>query len=137
MATNLNKLDSSASTKIVGADTNGVESNFLGVTATQEGKSTDMFHNGFIQSRITVGTTAIIARVGGSNLANRKALIIINDDVKDIAWGPNNSVTVTPGVNKGPVIVKDDREIIPVGDSIDIWIVAAAPGGNAIIQEWS
>lgn len=83
----LSDLQASGSTKVVGSDATGLETNPLGVYASGDLQSADLLNSTVSQGTISVPTgTAVAARVGASNLTLRK-LIMIQALTSNMSYG--------------------------------------------------
>lgn len=119
-------------TKIVGANTNGEETDYLEVTPNHEARTSDVVNTAAVYSEITVGTTAVELKVGASALANRKVAHVTPKD-KDIYWGYDNLVTPVTGTK----IFKGATVEFNYGPNISIWLIAESTGNKANIGEAS
>ena len=79
---------------------------------------------------ITVGVTAVEAKVGGSRLAGRKLLVISPLD-NDVYWGFRSDVTTANGFP----IAKLQVAIFSVDDSIAVYLIAAGAGKSVVMGE--
>jgi hypothetical protein len=120
-ATTVGGIDLSGNLQDILVDTTGVQI------------TTDRNNISMVYSSLTVGTTAVEVKVGGSALANRKLLIIHNNSGNTMYWGANNSVTTSNGI----VLFRDQVVSIPVGPAISIWIISGSSSQNARITEMS
>lgn len=91
----------------------------------------DILDGSGVQGAISVGTTAIAARVGASNLANRKSLSITNMGPQTIYWGYTAAVTVATGTP----IVKAQQAFFTCGPNTTIFLIAASAGNDVRITE--
>lgn len=128
----LSDIQSAQSIKIIGSGSTGSES--TPVNATNNGDLTviDFLNNSGTQAAITVGITAIEARVGGSNLSNRKYICIQAKDT-GVFFGVTNTVTISSGTE----IFKDQTLFIPAGPNTTIWLIASGAGKNVRIAEFA
>ena len=90
----------------------------------------DHLNHGAAFSSLSVGTSAVEVKVGGSPLTRRKAVVMQPKDNK-IYWGYTNSVTTSTGVE----MFKDQILILDIGPDISIWVIADAGGKSMRIQE--
>ena len=92
--------------------------------------SFDNLNDSAVFGSLSVGTSAVQVKVGGSPLANRK-LVIMQPKDTGIFWGYDNTVTTSTGVE----MFKD--QIIPMecGPDISIWVIATGAGKSMRIQE--
>lgn len=93
-------------------------------------KSDDTARVSGVYSELTVNTSAVEAKVGGSKLSNRKYLSLRPKD-NGIYYGFDNSVTTTTGT----VLFKDELMILPYG--ISVWLIASGSGKKISIGEAS
>ena len=108
---------------------------FLGDVNAQYGddleRSVDVINGGGVQGAITVGTSAVVARVGGSNLTNRISLTVFNNSTATIYWGYTNAVTTSTGT----AIAKGQMFFFSVGSATDIYLIGGVAGLNVRITE--
>ena len=84
----LSELQAAQTVKMAGADPAGSETNYLGVTSNHEVCNVDTQNGSLLSTVVTVGTTEIELKVGGSALANRKELYIENVGNRTAWVGP-------------------------------------------------
>lgn len=89
---------------------------------------TDRANDNGIYGAISVGTTATAAKVGGSNLANRKTLTVFNNGSQSVYWGYSNAVTIS----NGTPIFKNQTVTFDHGPNITIWLIA--PSGTQDVR---
>ncbi len=106
---------------VVGSDSTGAETTPIRSYPDGELAVADILNTGGVQSAMTVGTSAIEAKVGASRLTNRKLLTICPTD-GDIYWGYTNAITTTTGTP----IFKNQMVAISVGDTAAVYLVASA-----------
>lgn len=126
----LNQLNSAMSVKIAGSDTSGSETFFVNSTANNDLKTFDGINIEGVQGAVTVGTTAIEAKVGGSRLTNRKALTIYNNSNQTIYWGFTSGVTTATGTP----IARGEFLVLQVSD-VGVWLIAGTAGNNVRVTE--
>lgn len=97
------------------------------------GNFSDVADSAYVSAVITVGTSQVQAKVGASNLANRQELIIFNDSLNVIYYGPSG--VTTSGANKGIPINGGGFVNLPFGFDIAVFLISASPGNSIIIQE--
>jgi hypothetical protein len=95
----------------------------------------DVVETAAVQGVVTVGTTPVELKVGGSRLEGRQILVIYNDGSRTIYTGPSASVSST-GANKGMPLYKDQERVIPIGD-LPIYGVTASSTSPCLVQEFS
>lgn len=86
--------------------------------------TTDVSNAGGVQGSLTVTTSAVIAKVGASNLANRKTLTIYNNSLVTVYWGYTSGLTTS----NGTPLFKDQIISFEVGPSTDVYLIA--PSGS-------
>lgn len=84
----------------------------------------------YVSGTITVGTTETQAKVGGSNLTGRQLLIIENQTGAEIFHGPTGVTTST-----GQTIAARQQVVLPVGPSINVFLIKASGSGTVRVQE--
>lgn len=82
---------------------------------------------------ITATTTATAAIAGGSALANRKGMEILNNSANVVYWGYTNSVTVNDGFPINPGVSKVFEFSPAVATAI---YVIAGSDSELYIHEW-
>lgn len=83
------------------------------------------------QGTISVTTSATAARVGGSNLTNRKNLTAYNDGTATLYWGYTNAVTSSTGIP----LAKGQALDISVGDALTIYLISASGSHTVRVAE--
>lgn len=131
----LSEKESASTSKIVGASSTGTESNFLQITGNGDAKITNQHTNNYVSVVKSIGATQSLASVGVSNLTNRRELLILNDGNKDIYFGPNG--VTGSGATKGIKIGVGAFQSIPVGDTINIYLICPSGTSDVIIQEFA
>jgi len=127
----LNELQSSGMTKIIGSASDGAEQTPVKSTANGDLNVNDMLDNGGVQGAISVSTTAVAVRVGGSNLANRKALTAHNNGTATLYWGYTNAVTTATGTP----LMRNQFAVWDAGPNTTIWIIAASGTHDVRVTE--
>ncbi len=84
-----------------------------------------------VQGALTVGTTAVVVRVGGSNLANRINLTLHNNSLVNMFWGYTSGVTTA----SGSPIPAGNSASWDVGPNQDIYVITTVAGQNARVTE--
>lgn len=115
---------------IVGMDADGSETNFLKVTENNDAQVSDAINVSAVYSEITVGTTAVELKVGGTPLAVRKMAHATPKD-KEVYWGYDNSVTTVTGTR----LFKNTTAYFKFGPNVHIWLIAATDGNKVNIGE--
>jgi len=97
------------------------------------GNFNDVADVAYISTVLSVGTSQVQAKVGSSNLENRQELIIFNDSLSTIYYGPTG--VTTSGVTKGVPIGPGGFVNLPFGFDVSVFIIAATPSNDIIVQE--
>lgn len=98
-----------------------------------QGAVADIVNTAGVQGSLSVGTSAVEAKVGASRLINRKLLTIHNDGPTTIYWGYTNTVTTTSGTP----IFKNQLATWDIGDGLGIWLIAGTAGNTVRVTEAS
>lgn len=128
----LTEQQAGGTTKVIGSDLTGNETNFLGITDEGELKVASFPNLSYISSVKTINTIESIGAVGVSNLSNRKSLSIYNKGAQDIYYGPTG-VTDTTGIP----IFKDEVLSLDIGDGVDLYLVTKTGSATVIVQEFA
>lgn len=110
----------------------GPSGNAAEVTAEGEVKISSFANLSFVDGNRTINTTEIVANVSGTNLANRKSLIIYNRGAQDIFYG-TTGVSDTTGI----AIAKEEVVSLEIGENINIYLVTKTGVATATIQEFA
>lgn len=94
-------------------------------------QTADISNNGGSNGAITVGTSALLANVSGTNLTNRKYMNILNNGTVTIYWGTANTVTTANGMP----IVKNQALTVAVGPNTNIYLISGTVGQNVRVVE--
>lgn len=127
----LNETQAAQSVKIIGSSSSGIENTPVTASSNGELQISDISNNGGVHGSLTVGTSAVEAKVGGSALANRKTLTIFNNSNADIFFGYSNAVTTATGTP----IFKNQFAEFEVGPSTSVWLIAGTAGNNTRVTE--
>jgi len=128
----LDESQSSQSVKLIGAGSDGIETNYVDVTAEGEIKTSSFANVAFLDANISVSTTEILASVAGTNLPNRKTLVIFNRGNREIFYG-TTGVSSTTGI----AIQVDELITFDVGENINIYLITNNGTSTVTIQEFS
>jgi hypothetical protein len=93
----------------------------------------DVVNTAGVQGTVSVTTSAIEAKVGALKLVNRKLLTVFNDGSASVYWGYTNAVTAA----NGTPIFKSQIHSWDIGDSLSIWLIAAAGTHTCRVTEAS
>jgi len=103
----------------------------VGVSTNAEIHSSDTVNHGGVNGAITVGVSAVEAKVDASKLTNRKLLTIFHNGSNNLYWGYSNAVTTANGTQ----IFKNTMLVLPVGDGTSIWLISNIAGQDVRITE--
>jgi hypothetical protein len=126
----LSVVDRADFVKLVGSDPIGGETTPIKSSLNGDIATSDIADNSGVDGSLSVGTTALAARVGGANLANRK-LLIIQAIGGVIYWGFSASVTTATGKR----IEKGATTFLPFGPNTTVYLIAAGAGNDTRIGE--
>ena len=112
--------ESAQNVKVVGADSTGVETNYVKVSDNQDVHTSDVIATSGVYSTISVSTSAVEVKVGGTALANRKVLTILPEDGGPVYFGFSNAVTSSSGTP----IYKRQLLTMRVSDDVAVWLIA-------------
>lgn len=127
----LTGVEAAQSVKIMGSESDGTEQ--TPVSSNSNGKllSADISNNGGVHGVLTVGTSAVEAKVGGSVLSDRVNLTAYNDSNIIIYWGYDNTVTTSTGTP----IHKKQMISWEVGPNTSVYLIAGSASNNTRITE--
>jgi hypothetical protein len=128
----ISDINAAQTVKIVGSDATGVEQTPVASTSNADLQVVDRANTSGVNGNITVGTSAVAARVGGSNLAVRKTLTITNLGTTIIYWGYSAGVTTANGT---PIYKKQMTTWEGIGPAITVYLISASAGNNVRITE--
>lgn len=109
----------------------GTDNTAIGNVGDQA-KVADICNTAGSYKTLTVGTTAVLAIVGGSVLANRKYLSV-QPKANGVFYGFDNSVTTSSGTE----LFKDQLIFLPVGAAVTVYLIAGTAGNDVRIGELS
>src|SRR5437773_1071325 len=95
-------------------------------------KSIDFVNVSGVYGTLTVGTSAVLLKVGGSALTNRR-YVTIQPKADKVYWGYDSSVTTSTGTQA----FKDQTIILPIGPTITVYLIADGSGRDVRIGELS
>jgi hypothetical protein len=119
----LNEIQSSQSVKIAG----GQESNHANVSDLKEVQTCDTLNNGGLDTVLTVGTTPVELKVGGSRKTSRKYVVFMPLDT-GFKFGFSNTTQSIP-------VFKSQLVLIPVGENTEVWFVNTSTNKQIAIGE--
>lgn len=121
----LTDLQAAGSTKVVGSDTAGLETNAVGATVNGDLKVSDGVKQGGVYGNLNLPTAnvPVEAKVGVSRLTNRKLLVITTLN-SNIWWGTDSAVSVASGqpLANGQTLITS----IDPNSSFELWLVGNA-----------
>jgi len=109
-----------------------VESNPAKVSDHQDLGTSDIINTAGVYGTLTVGTSPVEIKVGGSAQANRKLVTLDNTSNATLYWGYNNSISTSAYAGR---IFKDQQAWWGVGPGVSIWVVAGSGGNSTHISE--
>lgn len=101
------------------------------MTTGKELRTAQISNGGGVQGAITVGTTAVLVAVSGTNLANRINVTLYNNSLLIVYWGYTNAVTTTTGT---PIAAGQSMSW-DVGPNTNIYVISTLAGQNTRITE--
>jgi len=101
------------------------------ITSSGIVRVSDIINNGGVNGAITVGTSAVEAKVSTSRLPNRKLLTIFHNGTKNLYFGYSNAVTPSNGTQ----LFKNTLVSFPVGDGTSVWLISDTAGQDVRITE--
>lgn len=126
----LTEKESSIAIKISGADSAGIETNYVSADGNGNLHAADVLRVGGTQGTISVSTTAIEAKVGASRLNPRKSLTAYNNGSQTVYWGFTSGVTTSTGTP----ILKTNSAVWSIGDQT-IYLIAPSGSNDVRITE--
>lgn len=102
------------------------------VSNNKDLSTSDIINTQGIYGTITVGTTVIELKIGGTVLVDRKLATLDNTSNNTIFWGYDNTLST---INFAGRIFKDQQASWAVGESISIFLVASSAGNDVHISE--
>lgn len=105
------------------------------MSISNNGEYNDVLEQAYVSSTVSVGTTQVEAKVGGSRLAGREVVTIYNDSNSTVFYGPSG--VSTSGANKGEPLFKRQSVSIPAGQEVGVFIIADSASNQVIVQEWA
>lgn len=124
----LTDLQAAQTVKLAGASSSGNETGFIAEYNAQISGS-DILNGTALQTVLSVGTTAVAARVGANNLVFRKMLII-----------QCQTANMTYGFASGsqPFTIPNNTTLmLSVGPNVTIYLRRTSGSGNVVIAEVS
>lgn len=103
------------------------EEYLVNVTPIKEISASDILNNGGLDAELTVGTSAVELKVGGSRKENRKYVMFQALD-QNIKFGFSDTTQNMP-CQKGRFFM------IPVGEDTEVWFIATSASKTVAIGE--
>jgi hypothetical protein len=128
----ISDINSALPIKVVGSDATGVEQTPVGSTTVGDLQATDRANTSGVSGAITVGTSAVAARVGGANLSERKTLTVYNGGTATIYWGYSAGVTTANGT---PIEKKQQIDWQGLGPNITVFLISGSAGQDIRVTE--
>jgi hypothetical protein len=76
-----------------------------------------------VEGSLTVSTSAVLAKVGSTNLDGRSSLTVSNVSANTVYWGYRDSVTTSSGT---PIAASDFMAWEEISSDIDIYLIASS-----------
>lgn len=129
----LNDIQAAQSVKIIGSNSIGVEQTPVQSNANGKLQVAHISNNGGVNGALTVGTTAVEAKVGGSPLSNRINLTVYNNGSGNqvIYYGYSSGVTASNGIP----IFAGQLLSLDVGPNTSVFLIGSTAGINVRIAE--
>jgi len=125
----LTELESSGSTKIVGSDLDGNETNSIGASSNKEIFIRDTHDNGGLDTVINLTTTPSEGKVDVARKTLRKYVLMQALDT-NIVWGFTNTTQSFD-------LFKNQLIMVPVGENTEIWFKMKSGTGDIAFGELS
>lgn len=125
LATSANQTNASQKTQLVDGSGNVIGS------ITNQLSVNQIANNSGVQGAVTVGTSAVQANVSGSNLTNRKNLVIYNNSLVNMFWGYTSGVTTSSGVPLLPATAVS----LDIGSGTTVFLIAGTASNNSRVAE--
>lgn len=103
----------------------------LQLNSTGDQSLNEISNGGGVQSALTVGTTAVELKVGGSALANRRNCTLYNNSSSPVYWGYTSAVTTTTGTP----IAATQFMAWDVGPNTSVFVISAIASRDTRITE--
>lgn len=126
MATDLNQKQVSGQTKVVGADTNGSETNYAAVTTAADLQTADVPNQVGLETTLSLTTTAQELKVGGSALVNRK-FVCAQATTNNVKWGYTSACLFD--------LFKNQYMELPAGSTCKVYMKVSTGTGTAVVAE--
>lgn len=125
----LTELQSSDSVKVMGASSTGLETNPVNASANGDLFVRDILNTSVVQTSLTITTSAVECKVGGTTLANRKLLMI-----------QVNAAGYSYGFSSGsqPFSLPNGSTLsLSLGPNISVWVIKSSGSSSVAIAEIS
>jgi hypothetical protein len=90
----------------------------------------DVYTDSYVSGSVSVGASQVQAKVGASNLVGREFIVLQNQGPQVVYYGPSGVTTTT-----GCRLEKNELIGLPIGASVNIYLIAAGAGNTVIVQE--
>lgn len=126
----LTEIQASLSVKIAGSDPiTGAETGYTNSSITGDLFVRDSINTAITNAAISVTTSAIEAKVGGSKLSNRK-VVVITPTNGTVYWGGSNAVTTATGTP----IFKNQSLTVTATDLVAVWLISAGTVNVRVVE---
>ena len=99
---------------------------------SSNGSFDDVNNNSFVTGTLSVGTSQVEIKVGGSKLAGRQEIVVSNNSNATVYYGPTG-VTISTGMP----IVKGQIFFDNIGEASAVYLIAGSAANTVVIQEKS
>ena len=127
----LSDIQAAQSVKIIGSDSLGSETTPVSSNGNGKLNTAEISNNGGTQGSLTVGTTSVELKVGGSALTDRISATAYNDGSQIVYWGYTSGVTISTGTP----IFKKQLVQWSVGPGTSIYLISDTAGQDVRITE--
>jgi hypothetical protein len=101
---------------------------------SRAGAFDDVLDSSYVSIALSVGTSAVEAKVSANRLTGRQQILLHNDsESKSVFIGP--STVTSSGSNKGIELRPGEFLQIPLGESVGLFLIAGSGTASIIVQE--
>lgn len=94
----------------------------------------DTNETGYVSAILSVGTSQVEIKAGGSRLTGRQLVVVYNDSSNTVYFGPSG--VTTSGSTKGVPVAKGQMVSVPIGNQA-IYLIAGSSSNDVIVQEFA
>lgn len=103
------------------------------MSAGYNNNNIDICNISYLSTTVSVSTTQVAVRVGGSNLASRQVLLIHNPPGNGPIYVGPSGVTTSTGVR----ISAGETVSYPLGDTLTMFAIKTGATQSIVVQEFS